>query len=287
MRQGSCRRCPSLRSRTRDTRTVGQHQEKRNGGRELTGLPTGWTGRCGWMASKTVVAGADEPDDRRTDCPDRRQLLGLGHNGARIDDRRTPETSPTRQTFAHWPVPVGRVKIDRDLTFIHSPEQDGYSIDEFRALPVDDRAELWDGVVVVRPDLVPECQRVIDDLFEELRERCPKGLIPSNGSLDVRVGEDSIFRPDIQILSREGEDPPRALVVDALPDRDMWYRALERDTKRHGYLDAGVSSYWIVDPSDLSVAVYEMRYHKRGLFRCEEICARGQWNHWGLRGKSG
>ncbi len=245
-------------------------------------LPAGRTGWCGRMASKTAVAGADDPGDRRTGCPDRRRLLGLMGSGSRADDGRVSGAPLVSQTFAHWPAPIGKIETRHGLTYVHSLEPGGFSAEEFSRLPVGDRVELRDGVVVVKPELIPAHRRVMDDLYEELCDKCPKDLIPFDGRLDVRIGPNTVFRPDIQVLSREGNDPPRVLVVDALPARDMWYRALERNTKRHGYLDAGVASYWIVDPEALSVAVYEMNYLERGDFGCGEVCVKGRRNRWGL-----
>jgi hypothetical protein len=227
---------------------------------------------------KTAVDAADE----ERDWQDTKRLLGLTGNGSQPDDRPVSRGPLGPADFAHWPVPVGRVRVDEDTTYVYSPEKQGYSADEFLTLPVGDRAELWDGAVVLRPELVVEHRAVVDGLFKELCERCPKGLIPFDGRLDVRVGEATVLRPVIQLLSREGDDPPRVLVVDVIPGRDMWYRARERDVKRHGYLEARIASLWIVDPEDRSVAVYEMKYQKRGEFKVDEVCVKGQWNHWGV-----
>lgn len=233
------------------------------------------------MASKTAVAGMDNPGERRKDAPDRRQMLGLRSNGSRPGGQPASRRPLGPQDFADWPVPVARVTVDRDTTFVCSPERGGYTAEEFFALPVGDRTELWDGVVAIRPELTPEYRAVVDGLYKDLSERCPKGLIPFQGRLDVQVEPHTVLRPDIQVLSEDGDDPPR-LAVDVLPGRDAWFRRCQLDVKRHGYFMAGIASLWVVDPDFRSVAVYELRYQKRGNFTCQEICQKGEWNHWGL-----
>jgi hypothetical protein len=137
-------------------------------------------------------------------------------------------------------------------------------------------------VLVVRPDLPPEQRQVMDDLYRDLCEECPEHLVPFDGRMDVQVGPNTVFRPDFQVFSREVGDAARVLVVDALPGRDMWYRAPNRDVKRHGYKKAGVASYWICDPVTATVAVYEINYLKRSKFPCGDVCVTGRRNRWGL-----
>jgi Uma2 family endonuclease len=187
-----------------------------------------------------------------------------------------------RRDFTHWPVPVGGVTTRDGLTFVHSPARGGYSVEDFQTIP-DGRVELLDGVVVVRPELTPAQRRVVGELYQDLCDRCPEGLTPSDGRLDVRAGRATVFRPDFQVLSRDGEDAPRLLVAEARPDRGPAHRAAEREAKLRGYRDAGIPSYWAIDPDKSTVAVYETRYVKRGSFRCEQVCARGQrywWRPW-------
>jgi hypothetical protein len=199
-----------------------------------------------------------------------------GSSAASTDD---PDAQPA---FAHWPVPVGQLKTRGELTFVHSSEPGGFSVEEFFRIP-DERVELLDGVVVVRPDVTALERRLMDGLHQELCDRCPKGFVPMYGPLDVRVGPVTVFRPDIQVLSGEGADAPRMLVVEVMPDRDYWHRRADRQAKLHGYRDIGVGSYWAVDPDTSLVTVYEINYLKKGSYRCDEVCARGQrywWRMW-------
>ncbi len=186
-----------------------------------------------------------------------------------------------RTDFTDWPVPVGRVLIHDGLTFVHSSEPAGFSADDFRQIP-ERRVELLDGVAVLKPKLTPEHRQVMADLYRQLCETCPEHLVPSDGYLDVQVGPATIFRPDIQLLSPADKDAPRALVVEARPNRERYLRCPEWDAKLRGFRDVGAVSYWVVDPAYPSIDVYELKYLKRNSFRLGEVCAKRQWHRWGV-----
>jgi hypothetical protein len=192
----------------------------------------------------------------------------------------TSDDSPTRPDFTDWPVPVRTVAHFGRLTWIYSPEPGGYSVDDFERIP-DNRAELWNGKIIIRPDLTTEQQRVMSDLYANLYKRCPNWFRPSYSQQGIRIGPATIFRPDIQVLSRR-VDNHRVLVIDALPDRNNPQHWHELWTKQSGYRDAGIYSHWVVDPDSLSVAVYELSYTERGRLDCRDVCQEGQWKHWGL-----
>ncbi len=164
---------------------------------------------------------------------------------------------------------------------MHSSEPDGFSVADHRRIP-GGRVELLDGILVVKPELIPLHQRAVNDLYRKLRTTCPTHLDPLLGPLDVPVGPATVFRPGIVVRPRgKGRTLP-TLVVEVRPDRGSYYRWHERQMKSHGYRDAGVPSYWVLDPDASSVAVYELTYHKRGSYSAGEVCAKGQRNWWRL-----
>lgn len=199
------------------------------------------------------------------------------------DGRFAPDgddSSPVPEEFADWPVSVGQVLTGYGLTLVYSADPGGFSVDEFRRIP-ERRVELLDGIAMLKPELTPEHREVMADLYRRLCETCPDHLTPSDGHLDIQVGPATIFRPDIQLLSRAGEDAPRGLVVEARPNRERHVRNFEWDAKLHGFRDVGVTSYWVVDPVHPSLDAYELRYVKRNSFRLGDVCAKVQWNRWG------
>ncbi len=122
-------------------------------------------------------------------------------------------------SFTHWPVPVGRVATRGSLTYVHTPGPGGFSAEEFQQIP-DARVDLVDGVVIVRPELTPAQRQVVGGLYDELRDRCPQGLVVADGwlgrplththsrdaELTSRVA--ALFGGWLSRLSRPPADPP-------------------------------------------------------------------------------
>jgi Uma2 family endonuclease len=172
------------------------------------------------------------------------------------------------------------------LTYVHSAEPDGFTAADLEAVP-ESRVELLAGVLLVRPEPTPEERRMLDEVCERLRETRPRHVTVRRGPRDVRIGPATVFRPDLLVTARRGGGGVPLLVVETRPDRGAHYRWREREAKMHGYREAGVDSYWVVDPLRSMVAVYELVYRKRGEFPCDAVCARGWRNGWRLWAESG
>jgi Uma2 family endonuclease len=191
--------------------------------------------------------------------------------------------SPTaRRAFTHWPLLIGDIKTRHGLTFVSSAEPGGFSVDDLRRIPDDGRrVELLKGVVVVRPPLTPGQQQLIRNLYIRLCDTCPKQFMAVERR-DVRLGEATVFRPDVQVVPHDEDDGTfPEIVVELRPDDTD---SDERRAKMHGYRDVGVPSYWIVNPEKARVAVYEIKYIKRDtlMYRCDEVCERAQRYRWRL-----
>ncbi len=177
----------------------------------------------------------------------------------------------TRRSFTHWPLPVGRVEVHDGLTFVHSSEPGGFSAEDYRRIPGGGRVELLDGVAVVRPAPTPRHQQVVRRLYQVLDDECPAHLAPFIGPLDLPVGS-SVFAPDIQVLPT-GDGPP-ALVAEVLSEHG---RSHDRRVRLRGYQQAGVASYWVVDPDGASITVFELggdgSYREVGSYTGGDVCA--------------
>jgi Uma2 family endonuclease len=200
--------------------------------------------------------------------------------------------SAGRDGFSRWPLPVGEVKTRHGLTFVSSAEPGGFSVEDLWRIPDDGRrVELLNGVAVVRPALTPAQQKIMRNLYVRLCDTSPKHLVPVDDQRDLRLGDATVLRPDIQVLPRdrdkdEADRPGMAgmfpeLVVELRPDDGD---SDERRAKMRGYRDAGIPSYWIVCPETATVAVYELKYIKRdsSVYRCDEVCERGRRYGWRL-----
>jgi Uma2 family endonuclease len=123
------------------------------------------------------------------------------------------------------------------------------------ALPDDGRRhEIIDGVHHVTPSPGPAHQFVVAQLFGALFNYLraePVGW-PLTSPSDIELAVDTIVQPDIVVLRRTTERPPRdwaegglpVLVIEVISPSS---RSRDRIVKRPRYQRAGIGEYWIVD----------------------------------------
>lgn len=123
------------------------------------------------------------------------------------------------------------------------------------ALPDDgQRHEIIDGVHHVTPSPATLHQFVVSELmgllFVYLRVE-PVGWVLTSPS-DIELAPDTLVQPDILVLPRTGDRPPRSWAQAALPILAVEVispssRSRDRIVKRPRYQRAGIAEYWIVD----------------------------------------
>ncbi|WP_322779179.1 Uma2 family endonuclease [Frankia sp. Cas4] len=155
--------------------------------------------------------------------------------------------------LVEWPLPVGRVDFDEGLAYLHAVDPGGYTTDHLDQAPDDWRRwELLDGVVVVSPAPGYDHQRVVIRLGAILlaaEQGLKRTLV---APFDVPVSLKKRFQPDVLVLpDRETRLP--LLAVEVL---SRYGRRYDTEEKRVAYQNAGIRSYWIVDPKVPSVTVH-------------------------------
>lgn len=135
------------------------------------------------------------------------------------------------------------------------------TVEDLDLMPDDgQRYELIDGVLVVSPSPVPAHQVVVVELLYRLRSLCPDELSVLTAPMDV-LAEDTAVEPDILVTRRSAlgaryvEGPP-LLVAEVLSPSTRMY---DLNTKFSRYQRAGVESYWVVDPHELTMIVWDLR----------------------------
>jgi Uma2 family endonuclease len=121
------------------------------------------------------------------------------------------------------------------------------------------RYELVDGALLVSAEPSLQHQRVTGLLFRLLQDAAPPGLevfLP----VDVRLSPVRQIAPDVTVVRREdatGRRLERAplLVVEVLSPST---RTVDLVLKRRVLEEAGVPSYWLVDPDDGVVSALEL-----------------------------
>lgn len=150
------------------------------------------------------------------------------------------------------------------------PSAGPWTVDDLRGLPDDGlRYELVDGLLVVSPPPTTLHQLAVSRLLVLLDAACPPGLVVLTSPVEVRLSERDGVQPDVLVCTRAQVGGPVVpgpplLVVEVRSPSTARYDAL---AKRSVYEEAGVPSYWLVDPDRPSLRVLELeggRYADRG-----------------------
>lgn len=139
-----------------------------------------------------------------------------------------------------------------------------YTIDDYYALPEDQRVELIDGKFydMGAPALIH--QKILGDLYILFREFADKHALPCEVFLspcDVRLDRDNytMVQPDLLVFCHEYDihairyEGAPDLVVEILSPSS---RSRDMVLKLYKYQSAGVREYWIVDPKFRTVTVH-------------------------------
>ncbi len=152
----------------------------------------------------------------------------------------------------HWP----RRKYDR---------QGEYTVEDYYALPEDQRVELIDGIFYDMGAPTSPHQIIGGIIYAQLltfRNRHGGPCIPMMSPVDVRLDRDekTMVQPDVLIicdrskLTYEGVVGAPDLVAEVLSPST---RKKDMTLKLSKYIAAGVREYWIIDPRTRQVVVYE------------------------------
>ena len=152
------------------------------------------------------------------------------------------------------------------------PEGGGHTKEDYLSLPDDLRVELIDGVFyeMAAPTLphqtvLLEIAQQINNCIDRHDAPCMVVIAPS----DVELGNkgDTIVQPDVYVRCKKGQDEKRRKADAAVPSvpefvievlspsnqaNDLW-------RKRELYKRHGVREYWIINPWDFTVSVFDFR----------------------------
>jgi len=140
------------------------------------------------------------------------------------------------------------------------------------------RYELVDGALVVTPAPSYRHQVAVGHLHLLLSNACPPDLKVLLAPFDVVLADDTVLEPDLLVAPRRAftsRDLPSAplLAVEVLSPSTA---RIDTTLKRSRLESAGCASYWVVDPDEPSVTVWELRngaYVEVAHVRGNETCA--------------
>ena len=153
-------------------------------------------------------------------------------------------------------------------TGMSGKEQGGYTLEDYYGLPEDKRVELIDGVIYDMSSPSDVHQQIVGFLnfkfwgfIESGEGECTVYMAPTDVRLDM--DDKTMVQPDLLVqCSSKGTDPRR---IEGAPD--LVVEVLSPSTRRKDLLlktmkygQAGVREYWIIDPRDKSVIVYDFEH---------------------------
>lgn len=135
-----------------------------------------------------------------------------------------------------------------------------FTVEDLDAMPDDgNRYELIDGMLFVSPRPGRRHQTVLVKLAGLLDQNCPAGLEVLLGPFAVRPSDSTELRPDALVartadLTEELLPTAPVLVVEIL---EQYTAVHDLNSKKAAYERMGVASYWVVDPLQPSLVVFE------------------------------
>lgn len=162
--------------------------------------------------------------------------------------------------------------VCEDLPYqaVKEKKQGEYTIEDYYALPDDQRVELIDGVIydMSAPSYVH--QDILSELFWQIKLfiYSKKGNCkPLMSALDVRVDctDRTMVQPDIVIICEKNKDKIRRWGIMGAPDFVLEIlspstRRKDMTTKLGKYAESNVREYWILDPDKKKLIVYDLEH---------------------------
>lgn len=141
------------------------------------------------------------------------------------------------------------------------PRDHAWTVADLELLPDDGlRYELVDGTLLVSAAPSKLHQRAVGNLHVQLRAGCPPELEVFLAPTDYQPTSTRSLQPDLLVVRRDDPGPkavttPLALAVEVLSPSS---RSVDLVLKLELYRQAGVQSYWVVDPVEPSVDVWQL-----------------------------
>ncbi|WP_446014138.1 Uma2 family endonuclease [Actinophytocola gossypii] len=134
-------------------------------------------------------------------------------------------------------------------------------MDDLEAMPDDgNRYELIDGTLYVSPAPGTRHQKVQLKLAIALDMVCPPDLHVLTAPYAVRASRSTELQPDV-LVARDEDLTDKLLPVAPLLAVEVFSPSSvlnDMNNKRAAYQRLGVQSYWVIDPEELSLTVYEL-----------------------------
>lgn len=145
-------------------------------------------------------------------------------------------------------------------------ESESYTIDDYYALPDDQRVELIDGIFYDMSSPSTPHQFIVGSIYAQLlayRSAHKGKCLPMGSPVDVQLDCDNktMVQPDVLIICDRSKITKRGIfgapdfIVEVLSPST---RRKDMTLKMTKYMNAGVREYWIIDPDKRKVVTYNL-----------------------------
>lgn len=149
------------------------------------------------------------------------------------------------------------------MTVVTTRQRGGrpFTVDDLETIPDDGhRYELLDGVLIVSPAPGTRHQVASMELGVTLHAACPPGLLVLSARYAVQPSRSTELQPDVLVarvadLTEKNLPLAPLLVVELLSPSTALY---DLNLKKAAYQRLGVPGYWILDPQDPVLTVFEL-----------------------------
>ncbi|HET9138929.1 Uma2 family endonuclease [Actinophytocola sp.] len=136
-----------------------------------------------------------------------------------------------------------------------------FTVDDLEAMPDDgNRYELIDGMLIVSPAPSRRHQKVVLQLAIRLDAACPDDLEVLTAPFGVRLSDTTELQPDVLVAPDKDFTDQYLPVAPLLAVEVLSPSSVINDlnNKKAAYARMGVVSYWVVDPQQPRLTVFEL-----------------------------
>lgn len=181
-------------------------------------------------------------------------------------EKEKKKCSGTYLEDSHPDIYPESVKEESGYYVATKKKQGEYTIEDYRKLPEDERAELIDGTIYDMAARLSVHQLLASKIYSSLAgyiEKNQGACIPMFAPVDVQLDQDdkTMVQPDLMIvcdrkkLTRQGVFGAPDFIIEILSEST---RKKDSYLKLMKYQKAGVRECWLVDPDKKKVIVYDL-----------------------------
>lgn len=153
-----------------------------------------------------------------------------------------------------------------------------FTVDDLEAMPDDgNRYELIEGTLIVSPAPSLRHQKVVVKLSGMLDSVCPDDMHVLAAPFAVRISTKTEVQPDV-LVGRDADFTEKLLPVAPVLAVEVLSPSsalIDLNTKKAVYERMGAASYWVVDPQQPSLTVFELdadgRYQQVAEVKGDEV----------------